>query len=165
MFFFKFGSVTNLKVGRSKKTGASQGYAFVEFRYPEVAKIAAEAMHNYLFFDKLLKCELVPADKVRPSMFRNKVNPQKPPAKKARAMAKRQVNKEKDEGQELKRRRKQLQGLKKMAGKLENLGVDCSVHFPTIESEISDRKARLKGLYWHYVTGVKLLLFLNIGHS
>ena len=29
----------------------------MEFEYEEVAKIAAEAMDNYLMFDKLLQCE------------------------------------------------------------------------------------------------------------
>ena len=38
-FFGQFGSVTNLRLGRSKKTGKSCGYAFVEFKYPEVAKV------------------------------------------------------------------------------------------------------------------------------
>ena len=31
----------------------------MEFQYEEVAKIAAEAMDNYLMFDKLLQCELL----------------------------------------------------------------------------------------------------------
>merc|ERR1712226_1409401 len=144
-YFEQFGSVTNLKVGRSEKTGASRGYAFVEFRYQEVAKTVAETMNNYLFFDKLLKCELVTQDKIRPSMFRNKINAKKPPLKKARSIAKREVNKERDERQEQKRRRKQLQGLKKTAAKLKSLGVECSVDFPSIEKEISERKARIKG--------------------
>ena len=32
----------------------------MEFEYEEVAKIAAEAMDNYLMFDKLLQCEFGP---------------------------------------------------------------------------------------------------------
>lgn len=31
----------------------------MEFEYEEVAKIAAEAMDNYLMFDKLLQCEFI----------------------------------------------------------------------------------------------------------
>jgi nucleolar protein 15 len=57
---FQFGSITNLRLGRSKKTGASRGFAFIEFRYADVAKIVAETMNNYLMFEKLLKCKLVP---------------------------------------------------------------------------------------------------------
>ena len=132
-------------MGRSEKTGKSKGYAFVEFRFHEVAKTVAETMNNYLFFDKLLKCELIPQEKIRPSIFRNKINPKKPPLKKARALAKREVNMERDERQEQKRRRKQLQGLKKKAATLKSLGIECSINFPTIEKEIEDRKTRIKG--------------------
>ena len=103
-------------------------------------------MNNYLMFDKLLKCEVVASEKVRPQMFRKKVNPQKPPLKKARSLAKKQVNSQRDERQELKRRRKQLQGLKKMAGVLQKAGVECKVNFPAIEQEILERKARLQGV-------------------
>ena len=38
-FFSQFGTVTNLRLGRSKKTGKSRGYAFVEFKFMEVAKV------------------------------------------------------------------------------------------------------------------------------
>lgn len=38
------------------QTGKSRGYAFVEFEFEEVAKIAAEAMNNYLMFERLIKC-------------------------------------------------------------------------------------------------------------
>lgn len=39
------------------QTANSKGYAFVEFEYDDVARIAAETMNNYLMFGKLLKCE------------------------------------------------------------------------------------------------------------
>lgn len=143
-YFEQFGSVTNIKLGRSEKTGSSRGYAFVEFRFHEVAKTVAETMNNYLFFDKLLKCELVAEDKVRPSMFRNKINSKRPPLIKARSIAKKQVNKDRNELQEQKRRRKQLQTLKKKAATLKSLGVECNVDFPSIEKEIVERKTRLK---------------------
>ena len=58
--FLQFGSVTNLRLGRSRKTGASRGFAFIEFRFVDVAKIVADTMNNYLMFEKLLKCKLVP---------------------------------------------------------------------------------------------------------
>ena len=41
------------------QTGASKGYAFIEFRSEDVAKIVAETMNNYLMFEKLLKCKKV----------------------------------------------------------------------------------------------------------
>ncbi|GFX95724.1 MKI67 FHA domain-interacting nucleolar phosphoprotein-like [Trichonephila clavipes] len=68
-YFSQFGKIRRLRVARSKKTGKAKGYAFIEFDSESVAKIAAEAMNNYLFFEKLLKCEFVPADKVHPNTF------------------------------------------------------------------------------------------------
>ena len=54
----QFGVVKAVKVGRSKKTGRSKGFAFVQFECIEVAEVVAETMNNYLMFSKLLKCEL-----------------------------------------------------------------------------------------------------------
>lgn len=58
-FFSQFGIVTRVRVVRSRKTGNSRCFAFVEFKYEEVAKIAAETMNNYLLYDKILKCNTV----------------------------------------------------------------------------------------------------------
>ncbi|XP_053698048.1 MKI67 FHA domain-interacting nucleolar phosphoprotein [Sabethes cyaneus] len=60
-FFSQFGDVTRIHVARSKKTLRSRGYAYVEFRYREVAQIAAETMNNYLMFGKILKTGILPA--------------------------------------------------------------------------------------------------------
>jgi RNA recognition motif-containing protein len=37
------------------QTGKSRGYGYIEFKLPEVAKIAAETMNNYLMCGRLLK--------------------------------------------------------------------------------------------------------------
>lgn len=68
-YFSQFGEVTRVRVSRSRKTGGSRGYAFVEFLHDCVAKIAAETMNGYLMFERLLKCSVVPKDKVHPDMF------------------------------------------------------------------------------------------------
>ena len=39
-FFEQFGKINKLRVSRSKKTGRSRGYAFLEFKDKEVAEIA-----------------------------------------------------------------------------------------------------------------------------
>ncbi|KAK9876072.1 hypothetical protein WA026_011182 [Henosepilachna vigintioctopunctata] len=62
-YFSQFGSVTNVKVCRSRKTGRSKGYGFVEFSNPDVAKIAAETMNNYLMFKKRVEAIYVPYEK------------------------------------------------------------------------------------------------------
>uniref|UniRef100_A0A8C5QML2 Nucleolar protein interacting with the FHA domain of MKI67 n=1 Tax=Leptobrachium leishanense TaxID=445787 RepID=A0A8C5QML2_9ANUR len=68
-YFSQFGSVTRLRLARSKKTGGSKGFAFVEFECDEVAKIVADTMNNYLFCERLLKCEFMPTDKIHPRLF------------------------------------------------------------------------------------------------
>ncbi|XP_032081389.1 MKI67 FHA domain-interacting nucleolar phosphoprotein [Thamnophis elegans] len=69
-YFSQFGTVTRVRLSRSKKTGGSKGYAFVEFEYDEIAKIAADTMNNYLVREKLLKCEFMPAEKVHENLFK-----------------------------------------------------------------------------------------------
>ncbi|XP_072274018.1 MKI67 FHA domain-interacting nucleolar phosphoprotein [Pyxicephalus adspersus] len=68
-YFSQFGTVTRLRLSRSKKTGNSKGYAFIEYECDEVAKIVADTMNNYLFCERLLKCEFVPPEKVHPRLF------------------------------------------------------------------------------------------------
>ena len=69
-FFGQFGEVLNVRLSRSKRTGGSKGYAFVEFEDPQVAKIAASAMDRYLMHGKQLKCHVVPLElATRPGLF------------------------------------------------------------------------------------------------
>ncbi|XP_054431000.1 MKI67 FHA domain-interacting nucleolar phosphoprotein isoform X2 [Pteronotus mesoamericanus] len=68
-YFSQFGTVTRFRLSRSKKTGNSKGYAFVEFESEDVAKIVAETMNNYLFGERLLKCHFIPPEKVHEELF------------------------------------------------------------------------------------------------
>ncbi|XP_063256920.1 MKI67 FHA domain-interacting nucleolar phosphoprotein [Prinia subflava] len=70
-YFGQFGTVTRLRLSRSKKTGASKGYAFIEFECDDVAKIVADTMNNYLFSERLLKCQFVPPEKVHEELFKD----------------------------------------------------------------------------------------------
>lgn len=54
-YFKQFGVVTNARVIRSKRTGNSKGFAFVEFKEPAVGQIVAETMNNYLMGKRLIK--------------------------------------------------------------------------------------------------------------
>ncbi|KAM0727754.1 MKI67 FHA domain-interacting nucleolar phosphoprotein-like [Formica fusca] len=62
-YFKQFGNVTRVRVARSKKTGKSRGYGYVEFLHSEVAQIAAESMNNYLMCGRLLKATYIPPEK------------------------------------------------------------------------------------------------------
>jgi nucleolar protein 15 len=69
-FFGQFGTVTRIRLSRSRKNAASKGYAFIEFEEESVAQIVAETMDKYLLFEKQLVCHLVPREKQHPSMFK-----------------------------------------------------------------------------------------------
>ncbi|XP_008327168.1 MKI67 FHA domain-interacting nucleolar phosphoprotein [Cynoglossus semilaevis] len=68
-YFEQFGRVLRLRLSRSKKTGGSKGYAFIEYDCEEVAKIVAETMNNYLMGERLIKCQVMPSEKVHEKMF------------------------------------------------------------------------------------------------
>ncbi|CAL0322946.1 unnamed protein product [Lupinus luteus] len=69
-YFGQFGTIKRLRIARNKKTGQSKHYGFIEFESPEVAKIVAETMHNYLLFEHLLQVHLIPAEHVHPKLWR-----------------------------------------------------------------------------------------------
>ena len=62
-FFQQFGTIKHLRLSRSKKTGGSKHYGFIEFETPEVAEIVADTMNNYYLFGQKLVCEVMkPSD-------------------------------------------------------------------------------------------------------
>ncbi|KAF6147732.1 hypothetical protein GIB67_006705 [Kingdonia uniflora] len=68
-FFKQFGMIKRLRIARSKKTGKSKHFGFIEFESPEVAKIVSECMHNYLLFEHMLQVHLVPQERVHPKLW------------------------------------------------------------------------------------------------
>ncbi|KAG5670230.1 hypothetical protein PVAND_000507 [Polypedilum vanderplanki] len=72
-YFSQFGAITRLRLGRSPKTLNSRGYAFIEFRYPEVAQIAAEAMNNYIMFHRLIKTKYIAPENIHHDYFRSNI--------------------------------------------------------------------------------------------
>ena len=75
-FFSQFGVVTNLRLSRSKRTGASKGYAFIEFGDAETAAIAAKTMDKYLMHGKQLVAHVVPPETAnRPKLFKGSDKP------------------------------------------------------------------------------------------
>ncbi|KAJ4964305.1 hypothetical protein NE237_024244 [Protea cynaroides] len=68
-FFKQFGTIKRLRIARNKKTGKSKHFGFMEFESPEVAKIVADSMHNYLLFEHILQVDLVPPERVHPKLW------------------------------------------------------------------------------------------------
>lgn len=71
-FFKQFGRVVNVLLVRSKKTHKSRGFGFVEFELPQIAKAVAESMHNYLFFNNVLKCRQMDKNDLPKNLFKIK---------------------------------------------------------------------------------------------
>lgn len=72
-YFAQYGRVTRLRLARSLRTGQSKHYAYVEFQYPEVAKIAADTMNNYMMFRQILKTAFISPDKQDHDYFKQPV--------------------------------------------------------------------------------------------
>ncbi|KYM99048.1 MKI67 FHA domain-interacting nucleolar phosphoprotein-like protein [Cyphomyrmex costatus] len=68
-YFKQFGNVTRVRVVRSKRTGKSCGYGYIEFLHSQVAEIAADTMNNYLMCGRLLKATYIPSEKQHSGFF------------------------------------------------------------------------------------------------
>ncbi len=74
-YFSQFGAVNRLRLSRAPKTGASRGFAFIEFEDTAVATAAADAMSGYLMHGRALKTEVLPKSRVHPETFRGAERP------------------------------------------------------------------------------------------
>lgn len=122
-FFSQFGRVTRLRLSRSKHTGRSKGYAFLEFRHEEVAKVAADTMNNYLMYRQILKCEFVPADKLHPDTFKNCHRPFRMPT--AAAESRKRHNADREPEREADKANNRRNKLKKKMAKLKKMGIEA----------------------------------------
>ncbi|XP_049694757.2 MKI67 FHA domain-interacting nucleolar phosphoprotein [Helicoverpa armigera] len=128
-YFKQFGVVTNARVIRSKRTGNSKGYAFVEFKEPAVGQIVAETMNNYLMGKRLIKAEYIPPEKQRRA-FRKHWNSVNNPTSQLRLTSKKEFNTDKDDAGELKRASKILSNLNKTKEKLSKVGINYDFFAP-----------------------------------
>ncbi|KAJ6788668.1 hypothetical protein PWT90_04977 [Aphanocladium album] len=69
-YFSQFGPIARLRLSRNKKTGASKHFAFVEFEEQSTAEVVAKTMDNYLLFGHILKCQVVPKERVHEDLFK-----------------------------------------------------------------------------------------------
>jgi len=141
-YFSQFGILKRLKLFRSKKTGKSKGFAFVHFRDSEVAKIVAGTMNNYLMFNKILKCHVVPKEKMHANMFKNWNKICRPDLLKHKNLA---VQNGFKTDEQIETMRKRLAGqIRKQNRKLADFGIDYS--FPvTWDNNVKDEVESIKG--------------------
>ena len=69
-YFSQFGDISRLRLSRTRKSGASRHYAFVEFTSAGVAKIVADTMNNYLMFGHILKCKVVANEQIHEELWK-----------------------------------------------------------------------------------------------
>lgn len=131
MFFTQFGEVTRLKLSRNSR-GKSKHYAFIEFRSDEVARIVADAMNNYMMYDRTLVAKFVPQDEVHEDTFNNTEKRfHKVPFKKMN----RQMHNRQRSAKEQKTRVKSLvKKENKRRKKLKDLGIDYD--FPGYKAKV-----------------------------
>ncbi|XP_077436590.1 MKI67 FHA domain-interacting nucleolar phosphoprotein [Vanacampus margaritifer] len=134
-YFEQFGTVLRLRLSRSKKTGGSKGYAFVEFDCDEVAKIVAETMNNYLMGERLIKCHVMPPEKLHEKLFAGSERTFKKPSKPGIA----RYNKKRTSEQVVKMTNKLLQKERKLRKRLAAQGIDYD--FPGFASHVPQKKS------------------------
>jgi nucleolar protein 15 len=121
-YFSQFGDVLKVRVSRSKASGKSKGYAFLEFESSEVAKIAAETMHDYLMFGQKLVCKLIPLEELHPHTFKGANQRfKKIPWRKIESE---RHNKERSKSEENKRQKRLAAKDAKRRKKIEAAGID-----------------------------------------
>ncbi|CAM4614831.1 unnamed protein product [Lepidochelys olivacea] len=133
-YFSQFGTVTRLRLSRSKKTGDSKGYGFVEFESDEVAKIVADTMNNYLFCERLLKCEFMPPEKVHENLFRGSQKTFKKPSH----PAVKRYNKKRTPQEKRVMTERLLKNEKRLRKRLAEKGIDYD--FPGFAAQMPQKK-------------------------
>lgn len=135
-YFEQFGKVLRLRLSRSKKTGGSKGYAFVEYDCDEVAKIVAETMNNYLMGERLIKCHVIPPEKVHEKLFAGSLRKFKKPTQPAVG----RYNKAHTEEEIKKMTQKLLRKESKLRKRLAEKGIDYD--FPGFSAKVPQKKKK-----------------------
>ncbi|XP_013881530.1 MKI67 FHA domain-interacting nucleolar phosphoprotein [Austrofundulus limnaeus] len=139
-YFQQFGRILRLRLSRSKKTGRSKGYAFVEFECEDVAQIVAETMNNYLMGERLIKCQLIPPEKVHEKMFVGAQTVFKKPSNPAVA----RYNKQRSQQQLTAMTERLLRKESKLRKRLAAQGVDYD--FPGFAAQVPQKKKSSSGV-------------------
>ncbi|RLV83339.1 hypothetical protein JA9_003068 [Meyerozyma sp. JA9] len=121
-YFDQFGEISRLRISRNKKTGKSKHYGFIEFQNKEVAKIACEAMNNYLVFGHMLQVQMVEEANVHDELFSGHHVQYKPLPHKSISRHRHDAPKTKDQWEKLEAKQKQRKEIRKK--KLAAAGID-----------------------------------------
>ncbi|KAF3322579.1 MKI67 FHA domain-interacting nucleolar phosphoprotein-like isoform X2 [Carex littledalei] len=142
-FFKQFGTIKRLRIARNRKTGKSKHYAFLEFTNPEVAKVVADEMNNYLLFEHNLQIQLVPPEKVHPKLW-NRVNRTLKPVNFAEVARKRH-NKERT----LQEHQKMVEGILKRDEKRRKRIKEAGIEYecPELVGKIQPKAKKIKFTY------------------
>nr|CAD7458060.1 unnamed protein product [Timema tahoe] len=128
LYFVQFGYVTNIYLRRSKKTGKSCGYAFIEFESDQVAKVVANTMNNYLCCNRLLKAQYMPPEKFDHAHFwKNNPTEQNYPKLRNRRTDRRRKNRVKSAKKVKTLVSKQKSHIKCLLKKLKEKGIDYNL--------------------------------------
>ena len=68
-FLKQFGTLTQLRLCRSQKTGGSKVYCFAKFQDADVAAIVAETLNGYLLSQKKLISHVLAPDQIHKKLF------------------------------------------------------------------------------------------------
>ncbi|KAJ8960411.1 hypothetical protein NQ318_013691 [Aromia moschata] len=139
-YFKQFGAITNIKVCRSRKNGNSKGFGYVEFLHPDVAKIAAETMNNYLMFKKRIIAEYVPFEKRPKGLFKGKASIPTHYSSKVRRDKQILANSTIDSKTHLARSKSRLSKLKKKMQRLQDAGIDGNIELTNLPNGIKQEK-------------------------
>ena len=58
-----------VKLARARKTARSKGYAFIQFKYAEVADVVADTMNGYLLMGKVLTSQVLSSNLKNPFAY------------------------------------------------------------------------------------------------
>uniref|UniRef100_F6T6Y7 RRM domain-containing protein n=1 Tax=Ciona intestinalis TaxID=7719 RepID=F6T6Y7_CIOIN len=126
MYFEQFGIVNKIRLSRSKRTGKSKGYAYIEFACEEVANIVAQTMNNYLMYERCLKCTVVPVDKLHPKTFKGHNQIFSKPATRKNSI--RKFNERNSNSDEVRRFKRRNQKHLKLETKLKAMGINYDIN-------------------------------------
>jgi len=131
LYFSQFGRVRNVRVSRNKDQ-KPRGYAYLEFRDPAIARIAAETMNGYLMWNKILSCHVV--EHVPPHLFWRGCD-RKHYAKPHRAILREQYNRPRTEEELLQEREEAAYARRRDIERLASLGVDVAALFAECDAD------------------------------